>query len=71
MTAVLVVKVFGGAKENRQQQRQVRGSLHCAVHDKTVNSFGRDDGFVMDKKRVRLRTCLKEKEERRASLLLV
>jgi hypothetical protein len=24
---------------------EIRGSLHCAVHDKTVNRFGRDDGF--------------------------
>ncbi|WP_433965762.1 hypothetical protein [Tunturiibacter gelidiferens] len=23
----------------------MRGSLHCAVHDETVNSFGRDDDF--------------------------
>jgi hypothetical protein len=23
----------------------MRWSLHCAVHDETVNSFGRDDGF--------------------------
>ena len=24
----------------------MRGSLHCAVHDETVNSFGRDDALV-------------------------
>jgi hypothetical protein len=22
---------------------QIQGSLHCAAHDKTVSSFGRDD----------------------------
>jgi hypothetical protein len=30
--------------EGKQLQVQkMRGSLHCAVHDKTVNRFGRDD----------------------------
>jgi hypothetical protein len=26
-----------------ESKRKMRGSLHCAVHDGTVNSFGRDD----------------------------
>jgi hypothetical protein len=26
---------------------KMRGSLHCAVHDETVNSFGRDDAFFL------------------------
>ena len=25
--------------------KQMRGSLHCAAHDETVSSFGRDDDF--------------------------
>jgi hypothetical protein len=25
------------------KEKQIRGSLHCAVHDETVNGFGRDD----------------------------
>jgi hypothetical protein len=24
----------------------MRGSLHCAVHDETVNNFGRDDALL-------------------------
>src|ERR1700689_1738604 len=27
----------------RQEQLRLRGSLHCAAHDETVSSFGRDD----------------------------
>src|SRR5271170_5905010 len=30
-----------------QMQRQIRGSLHCAAHDETVSSFGRDDDLFM------------------------
>jgi hypothetical protein len=26
-----------------QLQRRIQGSLHCATHDTTVSSFGRDD----------------------------
>ncbi|WP_433968968.1 hypothetical protein [Tunturiibacter gelidiferens] len=38
-------KTKATAKEERQRQLQKRntGSLHCAVHDEAVNSFGRDD----------------------------
>jgi hypothetical protein len=46
------------AKEERQRQlrkkkgngnckSEIRGTLHCAVHGETVNSFGRDDAFFV------------------------
>lgn len=28
----------------KEANGEMRGSLHCAVPDKTVNRFGRDDG---------------------------
>jgi len=30
-------------QKKRQTKSEMRGSLHYAVHDETVNSFGRDD----------------------------
>jgi hypothetical protein len=30
-------------KNKSKDKCEMRGSLHCAVHDETVNSFGRDD----------------------------
>jgi type II secretory pathway pseudopilin PulG len=34
-------------QQQQQQQQQIRGSLHCAAHDETVSSFGRDDDLFM------------------------
>jgi hypothetical protein len=36
-----------GGREKGNSKGQMRGSLHCAVHDKTMNSFGRDDDFFV------------------------
>jgi hypothetical protein len=32
-------------RKARQEQRQIRGSLHCAADDETVRCCGRDDDF--------------------------
>jgi hypothetical protein len=32
--------------KNKQQPRQMRGSLRSATHDETVSGFGRDDGVL-------------------------
>src|ERR1035437_9229792 len=32
--------------KNKQQPRQMRGSLRSAAHDETVSGFGRDDGVM-------------------------
>ena len=42
---------FGGLTgyqyvEEMAGQCEMRGSLRCAVHDETVNSFGRDDEYL-------------------------
>jgi hypothetical protein len=43
---------FASLRNNNQKtgndngNDRMRGSLHCAVHGRTVNSFGRDDEFV-------------------------
>ena len=29
----------------KPEERQIRGSLHCATHDETVSRFGRDDNL--------------------------
>jgi hypothetical protein len=34
-------------QEQQQKQRRNAGSLHSAVHDKAVNSSGRDDDFFV------------------------
>jgi hypothetical protein len=31
-------------QKTREDGSEMRGSLHCATHDETVSSFGRDDG---------------------------
>jgi hypothetical protein len=33
-------------KGKNNSNGEMRGSLHCAVHDETVNCFGRDDGYL-------------------------
>src|SRR5258708_29845372 len=37
-------------------KKQMRGSLHCAAHGKTMSSFGRDDALGGRRKRGLLRT---------------
>jgi hypothetical protein len=32
-------------KQESNSKDEMRGSLHCATHDETVSSFGRDDAF--------------------------
>ena len=32
-----------GKKSNGKSKGEIRGSLHCANHNETVSSFGRDD----------------------------
>jgi hypothetical protein len=34
---------FGKTKHKYNGRDEMRGSLRCAVHDETVNSYGRDD----------------------------
>jgi hypothetical protein len=31
-------------KDKMRKGKQMQGSLHCAIRDKTANRFGRDDG---------------------------
>jgi hypothetical protein len=35
---------FGASGCKDKGKSEIRGSLRCAVHDETVNCFGRDDG---------------------------
>jgi hypothetical protein len=44
------VKPHAPCEEQVQEQRQMRGSLRYATHDKTASGFGRDDeGIGMTK----------------------
>jgi hypothetical protein len=45
------LRIFGERRGMRGKGKNngkdvIRGSLHCAVHDETVNYFGRDDGYL-------------------------
>ena len=42
---VFVVLSVGQRTGNGKGKSEMRGSLHCAAHDKAVSCFGRDDEF--------------------------
>jgi hypothetical protein len=52
------LRVYFWVVGDSERRRQIQGSLHCAVHDKTVSSFGRDDvGWGRGNENGSLREC--------------